>query len=41
MIIAIIMKIPVRAWRTQVNQISLESCLLSSKHLYLHVTVIC
>ena len=34
------MKIPDMARRTQVNQISLQSCLLSSKNLYLHVTSI-
>jgi hypothetical protein len=34
------MKIPGMARRTQVNQISLQSCLLSSQRLYMHVTAI-
>ena len=32
------MEIPGMAWKTQVTQISLQTCLLSSKRLYLHVT---
>ena len=34
------MKIPDMARRTQATQISLQTCLLSSKRLYLHVTAI-
>ena len=34
------MKIPGMAWKTQVTQVSLQSCLLSSKYLYLHDTAL-